>query len=81
MTKTKRAECITFARGHGLEIKGKRHPAGKYQDAFFDVSIYCPRTKWVDCFESWDEAHAFLLKHSIAYQQHLTPFPWARKAA
>lgn len=67
---SQRAECLKYARVNGLQAKGDK--AGI-------VTVFSPKTNWVDCFEGWQEVYAFFQTANEARIDHLAPFPWERK--
>ncbi len=71
---TKRTEVIKFCRFNGLRAKGERR---------FGVTLsYDTRrtsmADWVDMFETWDEAHAFLMSAVLAHRDAGKPYPWMK---
>lgn len=37
-----------------------------------------PKGKWLDSFETWEEAHAYFSKHRANFILKNIPFPWSK---
>ena len=71
---TKRTEVIKFCRFNGLQAKG-------FRSGGVMVSYDTHRTSmadWVDHFDDWDQAHAFLLAAVHARNDAGKPYPWLK---
>ncbi len=77
MHSTKRERVLTFARMSGLRVTSERL---KSQGNILNIMAYCPKTDWVDCFDSWEEIYEFFFKATEARRWHDTPEPWAKAA-
>lgn len=63
-----KTDCNRFARANGLQAKGDRQGI---------VTVFNPKTNWVDCFNGWSEAHAFF-KRALGERQDGKQWPWAK---
>jgi hypothetical protein len=70
---TKRTETIKFCQYNGLRAKGDRTGVMLSYD-----TRRLSHADWADCFETWDEAHAFLLAAVEAHTYHDKPYPWMK---
>ncbi len=69
---TKRTEVLKFCLFNGLRAKGER--GGGVM-----LSYDTRRTNmadWVDMFDTWDEAHAFLMSAVWAHRDTGKRYPW-----
>lgn len=68
-TMTKRQEVLRYCGQHDLKACGKGGVP----------MLSCWATDWVECFDTWGDAHAFLCKAKDANYVDRTPFPWAAR--
>lgn len=69
MANKTRAECILFAKLNGLQIKADRQKI---------VTVYCPVSNWVDCFDSWTQAYQFLFDVVQERNHSGRNYPWIK---